>query len=122
MDKRSKILLWVLVAAVALSVALAFYRTIIKHDYLISQEISCNPETESCFVLVCDPAEDDTCVGTEAERTSYYKIIEKKAYNIPLCDSSAGDCPEPACTEGESDCQIILCEPGNSDGLPCSGE
>jgi len=119
MDKKSKILLWILILAAIVSVGITFYKTIIKKDYLISEQISCNPQIESCFVSRCDPTIDEGCELDES--TTYYKIIEKKAANILLCDPNSESCSELTCGLDEGDCTITLCKPENKDGLECSG-
>jgi len=90
-------------------VAVTFIRYYILKDYYIEAQTNCDPETERCFTVTCDPETDDTCPKDPSEQTTYYKIIDKKAYLIPLCDPESEGCPELACNSGE-DCQEILCD------------
>lgn len=101
------------------SVAFTYYRIMIKKDYLISAETGCDPYSEKCFIYVCDPKTEE-CSGDPEEDIFYYKIIKRKAYNIPLCDPEADEnCEALICPEGEEDCSYELCEDGNSDGIEC---
>lgn len=90
-------------------ISIAFYKFYILKDYYIKSEADCDPEIEKCFVYECDPAVDTECPENADERLSYYKLIEKKASALPLCDSSSPDCPPIACQEGE-DCKELLCD------------
>lgn len=109
MDRYSKIIFGILIALVIFSIVATYYRVFVKEDYLISAEISCDPAIESCFVW------------EEEGETSYYKIIKKKAANIPFCDPHVGECPEPICEEGEAGCEIINCEQSElGEGESCS--
>lgn len=62
--------------------------------------MECDPETEKCFIS--EPENPD-------EQISYYKLVEKKAYAIPLCDSNNPDCLPMTCQVGE-DCKEFLCD------------
>lgn len=88
---------------------ISFVRYFILRDYLVQAEISCDPSAESCFVYTCDPIDDSECPEAEDERTSYYKLIQKKAFTLPDCEPGSEGCPELECVEGE-DCQVILCD------------
>jgi hypothetical protein len=101
------------------SVAFTYYRIMIKKDYIISAEAFCDPAQEKCFIYVCDPASEE-CTGDPAEDTSYYKIIKRKASNIPLCDPNNEDCEALVCQEGEKGCSYELCDEGNPDGIECN--
>lgn len=120
-NKKSagKILLVVFVLLIIGSVAITFYRIMIKRDYIVSAEADCDPAAEKCFVYVCDP-ESEECTGNPEEDTSYYKLIKKKASNIPLCDPNQEGCQALQCGEGEKDCEEILCEAGNKERAECN--
>ena len=121
MDKKSKIFFIVFFLLIMTSVALTYYRYIVQRDYIIEAEMECDPYTEACFTYVCDPEVDgeDVCTGDPVEDTSYYKIINRNAKNIPLCDPNAEDCEAFVCPEGEEECEMILCDPATSDGIEC---
>jgi len=114
MDKKSKVLFWVFGVLLVISIGVTFYKYVIKKDYIIMAYIGCDPQIERCFFVPCEgedcPAEID-----------YYKIINKKAFNIELCDPETTGCNPPVCKDGEKDCEIILCsEDTVSEGEKCS--
>ena len=92
----------------------AFNRFYIEKDYLVTQQISCDPETENCFVWQCDPT-TETCSENEDDNIAYYKIIEKRAFNIPECTDEE-DCEELHCEANEVDCAVTLCMNDASEG------
>lgn len=101
------------------SVVFTYCRVVIKKDYIISAETDCDPYSERCFIYVCDPNYEE-CTGDPVEDTSYYKIIKRKAFNIPLCDPNDENCEALICPEGEEDCSYELCEEGNEEGIECN--
>lgn len=92
----------------------AFNRFYIERDYLISQEVSCDPGIENCFVWQCDPT-TETCSEKEEDNIAYYKIIEKRAFNIPECTAEE-QCEELHCEANEIDCVVTLCTNDGSGG------
>jgi hypothetical protein len=127
MTKKDKIF-WVVVILFALGLIIfAYYNTVVFKNFMIQAETTCDPFSETsrkCFVWVCDPADDDTCPNDELERVSYYKIINKKASNIALCEASEeklGCNEELTCLEGESDCSYTYCDTANlAEGEICA--
>ena len=109
MDKKSKILIWVFVVALIISVGATYYRYVVKRDYIIFAHVECDPKTESCFYATCE----GTDCPTEIE---YYKKINKKAFNIELCDSESPDCKPLVCQPNEADCEITACTEENIEG------
>lgn len=112
MDKKSKIFFLVFFLLIVGSVAMTYWRIMVKRDYIITAQQECDPTAEACFVYECDPESDEECAATpEEERISYYKNVSKNAKNIPVCDPYKNECPtELACEEGEEECEIILCD------------
>lgn len=124
MDKKSlpkadqpraeKIFFLVMGVLILGSVAVSYYRYMVKQDYIIQAQADCDPYMEACFVHVCDPNPDvdgDSCTGDLVEDTAYYKLIYRNAKNIPLCDPSAEGCDALICPKGETDCSYTLCDP-----------
>jgi hypothetical protein len=116
MDKKSKILMWIFVGALIISVGVTYYRYVVKRDYIIFAHAPCDPKTESCFYAPCEgidcPAEADI---------EYYKKINKKAFNIELCDSENPECKPLVCQPNEKDCEITNCTEDNvEEGEACS--
>ncbi len=96
MDKKSKILLATFLVLLVLSVGASFYRYIIARDYIIEAQVECDPTMESCFI--------------STEDQSAYKLIHKKAKDIPLCDPQQQGCDALTCEPGQANCQIITCD------------
>lgn len=120
MDKKSKILFTILALMAAVSVGATYYKIMIQRDYQIVAQISCDPAAESCFTHTCDP-EYEECSDIPEENISYYKLINKNAANITICDSSKGEeCAELACEAGEQNCEITLCSEETAEDDPCS--
>jgi hypothetical protein len=112
MDNKNKIFLIVFFLLIVGSIGATYYRTMIKKDYLISAQTDCDPYTEKCFIWECDPAstvEGEACTGDLESDIWYYKIIQRKAFNIPLCDPNDENCEALVCPEGEKDCAEVLC-------------
>ena len=109
MNKKSQILTIVLALLIVGSVVATYYRIFVRHDYQILMEVSYDPTTESCFVYQCD-AETEECTGDPEEDTWYYKLLEKSASMMPVCDAEVEECPEPMCAEGEMNCSITYCD------------
>jgi len=121
MDKKSKIFFVVFFLLIATSIGVTYYRYMILHDYMIEGEATCDPYTESCFIYVCDPEADGECTGDPVEDTSYYKLVDRNAKNIPLCDPADESCDTSVCLEGESDCSYTLCDPETvAEGEECN--
>ncbi|MBU2028426.1 hypothetical protein KJ761_00865 [Patescibacteria group bacterium] len=124
MDKKSppkadqpradKILWIVFFLLIVGSVAFTYYRVMIKKDYLISSEVDCDPYTEKCFIWNCDPESDvegEACIGDPEMDIWYYKIVERNASRIPLCDPEVDeDCEPFLCEAGELECGETLCD------------
>jgi hypothetical protein len=108
MDKKSKIFLWFFFFLIVGSVAITYYRIIVKRDYIIEAQTDCDPTIEKCFIYHCDPAAEE-CSGDETQDTSYYKISKRKAYMIPNCDPADENCKPFACGENEKACEEVLC-------------
>lgn len=101
MSSKLKILTGVLIVFFLLSASAKYYKYFVAEDYYVSAEISCDTETEACFVWDCDP-EDEDCDQTP------YKYIWKHASNIPKCDPRIDACDELQCGTDE-DCEVLFC-------------
>lgn len=127
-DKKSKnanrVFYMILVLLIIGSVGVTFFKIVIKKDYQILAETSCDPKTEKCFARTCDPTSDSTCPAIEADRTTYYKIISKNASSIALCEATTdkiGCDTELSCTSNEISCSYTYCNPDELiDGEVCA--
>ena len=73
-------------------------------------------------MYVCDPEAGEECTGDPIEDTSYYKLINRNAKHIPLCDPSDENCEALICPLDEVDCTVTLCDPvtAEENGVECS--
>jgi hypothetical protein len=116
LDRKSKILFVIIGILIVGSVAVTFWRYMIKRDYVVQAQTDCDPTTENCFIWKCDPAstvEGETCTGDPETDIWYYKIIHRNAKNIPLCDPNDENCAALVCDPGEKDCSEEFCTPQN---------
>ena len=125
MDKKSKILIWVFVILIIGAVGVTYWRIMIKKDYVIQSQVDCDPYTEKCFIWECDPAstvEGEKCTGDPETDIWYYKIAERNASRIPLCDPAKDEtCLPFLCEPGEIDCSETVCDLANiADGEACT--
>ena len=113
MDKKSKILLTIFFLLIVGSVAFTYYRIMIKKDYLISSQVDCDPYTEKCFIWNCDPestVEGEACTGDPEADVWYYKVAQRNASRIPLCNPETDENCQPfLCEAGEPECAETLC-------------
>lgn len=115
---RPGVLATIFVLIVAASIFAAFVRFFILRDYSIESQIPCDPYTEACFAYHCDPTAEE-CTGDEFADTSYYKLIERSASNIPSCDPADESCRALMCDEGEPECALVLCD-GSDPAVECT--
>lgn len=104
-EKKNKIFWLIFSLSIVASVIFTYVRVYVKLDYMLLKEVSCNPETESCFSYspeeLCDGSEEEGCL--ENTETEYYKIIHKKAANVKECVPTDTEECELYCEEGESE-------------------
>jgi hypothetical protein len=120
-QNKNRIFWGVLILMIMYAIVATYIRVYVKMDYLMMNEVSCNPASESCFVYTPEEAcadlesEDPNCV---AETEPWiYKIIYKKAANISFCEYNpelGESCPELTCEPGEptDECYYEYCEEG----------
>lgn len=116
MDKKSKIFFIVLVLIIVGSVAVTYWRIMIKQDYTIEAQTDCDPYTEACFVWRCDPEsniEGESCVGDSEKDIWYFKVIQRNASRIPLCDPNDENCDALICSDNEPECGYVFCTEDN---------
>lgn len=116
MDKKSKIFLAVFLLLIVGAVGVTYWRIYIQKDYIIQNQIDCDPTVDACFVWQCDPAstvEGEACTGDPDKDTWYYQIAERKAKMIPTCDPNDENCLPFECSEGEKDCSVTFCDDKN---------
>ena len=114
MDKKSKVFLWVFFLLIVTSVGVTYWRIMVKRDYVIENQVDCDPYEKACFVWECDPAstvEGEACTGDAETDVWYYAVAKRSAANIPMCDPEVDENCDPwTCGEGEKDCSETLCD------------
>lgn len=115
---KNKIFWFVFALLLILSVVFTYLRIYVWMDYQIVAQTSCDPQTEqTCFVSETEVATttDSGIISTSTE-TTYYKLINKKAKTIFVCEQSTdknGCGEELTCTEGEKSCTYEYCTEEN---------
>ena len=125
MDKKSAIFLTVFVSLLVISVGITFIRIYIQKDYVIQNQIDCDPTVDKCFIWKCDPnstEEGEACTGDPENDIWYYAIVQRKANMIPNCDPNDEKCLPFECLEGEKDCSVTFCDETNKEeqGTECN--
>lgn len=82
-------------------------------DYQVFTQVSCDINSEKCFVTECDLEDVNFCdTDKEGKRVRYYKVISKNASNISECRNSEdkkGCEIEYSCVQGEDNCYYQYC-------------
>lgn len=112
MDKKSKVLYSIFFTIVITSIGITFVKYFVLKDYEIRMNIPCNPQNESCFVYECEDGEMDCEENGEGVMVQYYKVLQKKAYNLPSCMKDPDSCENRTlvCAEDEELCEIFFCD------------
>ncbi len=111
-----KIFLSFLFLLIILSVAITFWKIIIRKDYPIEAQTDCDPYSQKCFIWECNPTSDiegEKCTGNPEEDIWYYNIARRNASRIPFCDPNDENCTALVCEEGELGCEQIFCTEEN---------
>ncbi len=125
MDNKNKIFFIVFFLLIIGSICATYYRIVVKKDYIVSAQTDCDPYAEKCFIWECDPdstVEGEACTGDPENDIWYYQIVNRKAFNIPLCDPNDEECDALSCPEEEEDCGVIFCDETNKEeqGAECN--
>lgn len=105
--KKQKILITIFILTLALSSVLVVKRIYIDRDYLLMNEVDCDPTVEVCFKRLCD----EGCDSTDGDY-EFYKKQSVSASAVSVCDPTLEECPELVCAETEG-CQEELCNEAN---------
>lgn len=114
MDTKSKILIGLFILLVIGASVWKYKVFVVDRDFVIYNNIACDPYTEACFVYVCEEG-DEECDDTP------FKKIEKNAQFADLCDIASGEeCSGLICESNEEGCMIVTCsEEALEDGEQC---
>ena len=109
---RDNFLFFILTTLLIIISVVSFYRFMIKHDYMVSYEGTCNPvNNEKCFV----GCEDDACT------IEYYytKMLKYEPDLLAECGKDITDCETAnICLPNDSNCSVTYCDP-EIDGEIC---
>lgn len=125
MDKKSAIFLTVFVSLLVISVGITFIRIYVQKDYIIQNQIDCDPYTEKCFIWECDPEsteEGEACTGDPENDIWYYAVAQRNANMIADCDPNDENCLPFECLEGEKNCSVTFCDETTKEeqGVECN--
>ena len=119
MDKKSKsITLIILLTVIFLALSATYYRFFVARNYDIYTQVSCDPQSESCYKVTGCPQD---MTGCDIPETTYYKILRIKALDVAYCNHNVESCSEPVCTVG-NDCEYIQCDPSVQAGALICGD
>jgi hypothetical protein len=78
----------------------------VLEDFIVTYEVDCNPQTNSCFV----GCEDENCT-----QEYYYNLVTRRSTEINLlCGDDITDCEAAlTCTSDETACKIEYCDKAN---------
>jgi hypothetical protein len=111
----NRIFYGLLIILILASVGVTFWRIVIKMDYQIVAEVSCDPAVESCYHYQpeeCDMSDYD-CLSQPPEEAYDYKLISKTAATIYACEQTEeklGCSEELSCLDGELNCEYTYCD------------
>lgn len=109
MDRSSKYIFGILFVLFCITVGYRYDQYILKRNYILKVNVTCNPVIEDCFESDCDNT-DPKC------NASTYKKVSILAHDAPKC-LEEHNCENFTCS-GINSCEITNC---NSDALE-SGE
>ncbi len=111
----NRIFYFMLILLILISVGVTFWRIVIKMDYQIVAEVSCDPAVESCYHYEpeeCDMTDYD-CLSQPPEEAYDYKLISKNAGTVYACEQTEeklGCSDELSCQDGELNCEYTYCD------------
>lgn len=103
----------ILTLGIIFVIVFSFYRFIIKHDYVVGYQGTCDPTTDKCF-MSCD---DDICA-----KPDYYSEMRKYEPDLyKECGNDITDCDAAnVCFPTDRKCSITYCDKSTSDkDNPC---
>ena len=115
-DTKSKLLIAAFFVIVVAATVLKYDTFVIRHDYLVYDQVACDPTEESCFAYECEEG-DEECDDTP------FKKVEKNVRNTALCPNYLeGTCEPLSCGPDEDDCtETTFTEDALEEGELCIG-
>ena len=108
--KSEKLLTIILFILVLSSISIAFYKYIIKQNYIIESESTCDPATQVCFERNCDTDLGSNACNDGSYNLKYFNLIKRSASDVGNCDDTDTLCAS-ACTL-ENGCTLLTCDKG----------
>lgn len=105
---RNHVLFFILVPIIIIISVFSWYRFMIKHDYVVGYQGSCDPATGKCF-MSCD---DDVC--TKPDYYSEMRKYEPDLYGECGKDITGCDVAD-VCLPSDHKCSIAYCDKNTSD-------
>lgn len=106
---------YTIVALILMVGIFSYYRFMIKQDYLVAYEGTCDPAIETCFI----GCEDDECTAEY-----YYSQMVKYAPDLyEECGEDINDCESAnVCLSSDRDCSVTYCDPAVDGDDACAAE
>ncbi len=101
MEKTQKYWLALFAIIVISVIGYRYYDYVVQRNFLLEVNVTCDPATDTCFVMDCVPAEDPFCDITP------YKKVELLASEAPACLEEHA-CEAFSCGASES-CTETFC-------------
>lgn len=100
-ESKNRLFLFILLPLCLIASAVSFNRFVIKGDYIVEYEGTCNPATEECF------AKTDDTTG----KVNYYTKVQKYAPDLYAeCGESIIGCTYAnVCVSTDKNCSITHC-------------
>lgn len=109
MDRSSCTLFFIVSILILGSVAMTYDRFFRVRDYMVQVQVNCDPYEEACFAYICDSSVDEGCTSSSLKDAFYYKLINRVARNVPLCEADLATCATLPCAINEMECFYTLC-------------
>ena len=104
MKFKENILLYILLPLFTLTVCASYLRFVIKNDYVVAYEGTCDEVTETCFT----GCSDDNCT-----EPYYFSKVQKRAVDIESeCGADISDCEAASICLPKTDknCSVTFCD------------
>jgi hypothetical protein len=107
METKSSLLLALAIVGSALAIGITYNQIFVRGDFEFEIAISCDPSTESCFVLATECTDGEECT----DEPTYQKIMRVRASHLPdECLADTSGCEHLSCIPGDATCSYIFCE------------
>ena len=105
--KSEKILTTILFILVLSSILVAFYEYMVKENYIIESELTCDPATHICFERNCDADSESNICNDGSYNLKYFNIIKRYGSDVGDCDNTDTLCANTC--NPENHCTLLTC-------------